>query len=169
MSISVEEKCHGVVLSRIWQALSEQVPNAHFHVSKGLSRSSYVISGLVPTIFGKGQLCQAGIFIKYASDRVSPWRYSFQRSHQDEISELRLKYGEAFVALVAGDDGIACLSFIQVKNILDEQHGEVEWVSVSRKIRENYRVAGSDGRLGKPLARNSFPGSVVEYFSQKLR
>lgn len=169
MSISGEEKYHAVVLSRIWNAVSEQLPSAHFNVSRGLSRSSYIVSGLLPAAIGKGKVSQAGIFIKYATDRVTPWRYSFHKTHQDEILELKNKYGAAFVAFVAGDDGIACVTFEQLKEVLDESYGDVEWVSVSRKLRQNYRVSGADGRLEMPLPRNSFPGSVVDYFGQKLK
>ena len=168
MSISNEEKFHGVVLRRLWSALSTELPSAHFHLDNGLSRSSYTLNGIVPSHFGKGRKASAGLFIKYATDRASPWSYSFHKTHQDEMRELYKVSGELFVAFVAGDDGIACVNYAMLKSLLDEVHEEQEWVRVSRKPRQNYRISGTDGGLERPLARNSFPTITVEYFRDLL-
>lgn len=164
MSITNEEKVHGVVLQRLWYALSEELPSAHFHIDKGLSRSSYTLKGIIPARIGRGKEAKAGLFIKYATDRVSPWSYSFLQYHQDEIRQLYQECGELFVAFVAGDDGIAGINFANLKRLLDDNHEAQEWVRVSRKPRHNYRISGNDGKLDSPLPRNSFPGLAVEYF-----
>lgn len=164
MSITNEDKVHGVVLKRLWYALSEELPSAHFHLDKGISRSSYTLNGIIPARLGRGKRAQAGLFVKYATDRVSPWSYSFSKHHQDEMRQLYQDCGELFVAFVAGDDGIAGINYEKLKQILDDNHEAQEWVRVSRKPRQNYRISGNDGVLEGPLARNSFPGIAIDYF-----
>jgi hypothetical protein len=170
MSILAEHKIHGVASLYLWEALSEQLAEAHFHLAKGNSesRSSYVLTGIVPKVIGKGITAKAGVFIKYSGSRVSPWRYSFKKVDQDEIDQLNKAFGQVFVVLVNGDDGIACLDFANLKVILDEHHEEQEWVSISRKPRQNYRVAGNDGIHEKPLPKNSYPQVIVDFFKAKL-
>lgn len=168
MTINTQEKMHGAAILRLIEALSKELPTANFSLKTGKSQSAYMIEGIVPKTLGKGRRIGAGLFIKVSNKRLSPWRYSFSREHQDEILQLKSTHGETFIALIAGDDGIAAFDFSLLKEILDEDHEEQEWVSVNRKPRENYRIKGSDGALNKPLSRNSFPGTLVEYFKREL-
>ena len=168
MSINESEKYYGVVILRLLEKLGDEIPEINFSLSTGVSNSSFIIHGLSPKLIGKGDKCSVGLFIKISNKRRSPWRYNFDRKHQDEILSLKKNYGQVFVAFVAGNDGIACIDFNNLKNLLDDTHDEQEWVSVSRKLRENYRVNGNDGGLGKPLPRNSFPNNVVSYFQSAL-
>ena len=168
MSILEQHKYHGAAALYLWNELSVQVPDAHFHFAKGGSRSAHILTGIVPKILGKGLTVRAGIFIKYSTKRLTPWRYSFKLSDQEEIQKLKDTYGQVFVVLVNGDDGIACLDFENLKVILDEHHELQEWVSITRKPKQNYRVAGNDGADEKPLPMNSYPQVIVDYFRQKL-
>lgn len=166
MSIKDQEQFHSVVLRRLWLELSSKLPNAHFHLGKGSSQSSYILKAVVPALLGKGKTVSTGVFIKYSSARVTPWRYVFKKSDQDEIQKLKQVHGEVFIAFVNGLDGIACISFDQLKTVLDDIHEEQEWVAVSRKPRQSYRFSGNDGEGEQVLARNSFPDNIVEYFSR---
>ena len=69
---------------------------------------------------------------------------------------------------MAGDDGIACIDFEQLKELLDSNHEQQEWVRVSRKLRQNYRITGNDGSMERPLARSSFPMNIVKFFKTQL-
>ena len=168
MSINNSEKYYGAVILRLLENLGVEVPETNFSLSTGKSKSSFIIHGITPTSFGKGVKSSVGLFIKISNKRLSPWRYSFDKVHQDEIYELYKNYGEVFIAFVAADDGIACVNFLQLKTFLDEQHDEQEWVSVSRKRNENYRIKGNDGSLERPLARNSFPKNITKYFVEQI-
>jgi hypothetical protein len=103
---------------------------------------------------------RVGIYIKYSTKRMSPWRFSFQRRHQEEIQEMKYNLGNVFLLLVCNDDGIVTLSFDELKRILDETHEEVEWISVARNKRQMYSVAGSDGRLGFKIGKDDFPSKI---------
>jgi hypothetical protein len=168
MTINTQEKLHGAAILRLIEALSKELPSANFSLKKGISQSAYLIEGIVPKTLGKGRRTMAGLFIKVSNQRLSPWGYSFHRDHQDEILQIKSTHGEIFVALIAGSDGIVAFDFQQFKEILDEDHEEQEWVSVSREPREQYRIKGNDGALSNPLPRNAFPGILVDYFKQEL-
>ena len=75
---------------------------------------------------------------------------------------------EVFTIFINGDDGFACLNYEGLKEILDDDFEAQEWVSVSRKHNENYRVDGNDGTRLKKLARNVYPGVIIEYFNKEL-
>lgn len=133
---------HGLVFARILHSLQRPVSIAPYHSS---SNASYVISGGI------------GLYIKYSTKRMTPWRFSFKREHQEEITEMRAKFGRVFLVLVCNDDGIVCLSYEELKKILDEHHDPVEWVSAKRHPREMYAVKGSNGALEFKIGANEFP------------
>jgi len=136
---------HGVALARI----------AHRNES-GYSISSYpTLSNSSYTINNK-----VGLYIKYSTKRMSPWSFSFKKTHQDEILEMKNKIGEVYTVLVCNNDGIVCLSFDELKRLLDAEHNEIEWISVSRSAREKYLVKGSDGKLKYKIGNNEFPEKI---------
>ena len=176
MSIGSEEKLHGVVFLRLLEEISTEFPEARFSMLTGISRSSYVLQGrllkekrhLLVSTKQTAVEFSTGLFIKTSTKRASPWSYNFVREHQDEIQQLYERHGQVFLVFVNGDDGIACLNFQQFKKVLDEHHDEQEWVRVSRKPKQNYRITGNDGQLGNPLPRNSFPKVITEFFNELL-
>lgn len=136
---------HGVVLSRL---VHGDVP-VQIHTFPTDSNASYVLNGSV------------GLYIKHSTKRMTPWRFSFQKKHQNEIQQMRDKFDYVFLILVCGDDGVVTLSYDELKKILDEQHDEVEWISVSRRPREKYAVTGSDGKLRHKIGENEFPDKIL--------
>ena len=166
MNINSEEQSHGVVALRLWEELGLEVSCLSFSIStaESRSRSSYVLKAIQPKMLGTGKESAAGLFIKVSNKRASPWRYSFHKEHQDEILELKQTYGEVFVIFVAGTDGIACVNFESLKQILDHHHEEQEWVALSRKLRQNYRLSGNDGAYERPLPKNTFPSLITDHF-----
>ena len=66
------------------------------------------------------------------------------------------------------DDGVACLSYELLKQILDDNHEDIEWVSVKSKLRSQYTISGKDGNLNKKISRTDFPRSVGLYVASLL-
>lgn len=62
--------------------------------------------------------------------------------------------------LVCHDDGIAALSYEEVKKILKEVPGHVEWISVARGKRQMYTIKGSEGKLEYKIGHNEFPAKI---------
>jgi len=137
---------HGVTFSRLFHSSKEAISIKQYPTQ---DNASYVLNDKV------------GVYIKYSTKRLTPWRFTFQKRHQDEILELKNKVGEVFLLLVCKDDGIATLSFDEVKRLLNEVHEPVEWISASRHRNEKYAIKGSDGKLELKIGNNEFPGKVL--------
>ncbi len=136
---------HGVVFSKMLHSIQEGISLRSFPSE---DNASYIINNNI------------GIYIKYSAKRLSPWRFTFQQRHQDEILEIRKNTGSVFLLLVCNDDGIVTLSFEELKGILDENHEPVEWISVSRSKREMYAVGGSNGSLKFKIGKQDFPSKI---------
>jgi hypothetical protein len=169
MEINEKEKLHGVAILRLFKMLHIELPQVNFSLRQGKSDSAYIIEGLLPKTFGKGRKLSLGLFLKISHKRLMPWRYNFHKSDQDEVLQLKMDWGECFTIFATGDDGFACLSFDNLKEILDNNHEDQEWVSISRKTGQSYRVAGNDGIRKNALARAIFPKVIAEDFKHQLK
>lgn len=138
---------HGAVLAKLTHYNEQEVTIKSYPSN---SRASYVINGSI------------GLYIKHSSNRMSPWTFSFADVHQDEILEMTQKLDRVYVALVCGENGIASLSFQELKHVLDSVHDRYEWIRVSRRPREKYAVKGSDGKLLFKIGDNQFPVRLFE-------
>jgi hypothetical protein len=98
-----------------------------------------------------------GIYIKYSSKRMTPWRFTFSPQHSAEIEKLRASTPEIFGVLVCNDEGVVCLSHAELKTVLDDRDENHQWISATRHKREMYSVEGSDGRLRLKVGANDFP------------
>lgn len=133
---------HGVALTRLVHSAGKKLCLERF---PSLSNSAYIIDEKI------------GLYVKYCAKRMSPWRFTFKKEHQDEIQAIRERLNTVFVLLVCNDDGLVCLGDKELHQILDTQHDPVEWVSASRRRREMYTVKGSNGTLEFKVGANEFP------------
>lgn len=103
---------HGLVFARILHGMQRPVSLKPF---QSVSNASYIVNDKI------------GIYIKYSSKRMTPWRFTFRKEHQAEMQLMKLHCRNVFLLLVCNDDGIVCLSDSEVKQILDSQHEPIEW------------------------------------------
>ena len=82
------------------------------------------------------------------------------RDHQEEIELLKSNFNNVFLLLVCNDDGIVCLSYSELKQIFDNQHDPIEWISATRHKRQMYAVKGSNGELDFKIGKNDFPEKI---------
>jgi hypothetical protein len=168
MPINIETQLHGAAILVLFENLGDELPDISFTLKTGTHRNSYIVEALRPSVLGKGKRLSCGLYLKTSQKRRSPWRYSYLMQHQDEISEMRQKFGEVFNVYVNGNDGFSCIDFSDLKQLLDEHHEEQEWVAVTRKPREGYRISGTDGVRETPLRKNNFPSAITDYFKKHL-
>jgi penicillin-binding protein-related factor A (putative recombinase) len=143
--ISEFEFFHGVAFARMLHATQRQLSIKTYSPS---DNAAYVVDGT------------KGIYIKYSSKRLSPWRFSFQQRHQDKMLEMKKKIGAVFLILVCNDDGLVVLTFEELRQVLDDNHEAVEWISASRIRRQMYSIKGSDGKLSFKVGRDEFLGKL---------
>jgi hypothetical protein len=141
---------HGVVFARMLHATQQQLIIKPY---SPVDNATYLVNG-------------KGLYIKYSSKRLSPWRFSFQKRHQDRIVEMKKDLGQVFVLLVCNDDGIVVLGFDELKQILNENYDSVEWISAARNSRQMYTIKGSDGKLRFKVGRDEFLNKI---FSTELK
>lgn len=144
---------HGIVFARILHATQKEISIKPFPTP---DNASYVVNNKV------------GIYIKYSSKRLSPWSFSFQKRHQDEILRMKNEIGEVFILLVCNEDGIVALNFTEVRELLNEVHLDAEWISVARGRKQMYTVKGSDGVLDYKAARGDFAKRILEACNSKV-
>lgn len=143
---------HGLVFARILHATQRPLSIKPF---PSPSNASYVVNEKI------------GIYIKYSSKRMTPWRFTFKKEHQEEIESMKNSLKAVFLLLVCNDDGIVCLDYKEVKQILDDQIDPIEWISAARHKREMYTVKGSDGKLGFKIGSNDFPEKLFNMNAPK--
>lgn len=143
---------HGIVFSKLIHNIQNGISIKLYPSS---SNASYIINESV------------GIYIKHSAKRMTPWRFSFQKCHQDEIFNMQEELNKVFVLLVCGEDGVVALSYEELKTILDDTHDEIEWISASRTRNKDYEIKGSDGKLEKKIGKIDFLKKLSDSISQK--
>jgi len=146
MSIKEYEFFNGVVLNK----LIRKGKPLNIDIFPSSSQNTFILDGKV------------GIYIKYSKKLTSPWRFTFLREHQEEFKIMSQLCSSSFLILVCNKDGIVCIDNKTLKNILDDNHAEVEWISASRLARESYSVKGSDGKLKFKINISDFPKNISD-------
>ncbi len=123
---------HGVVVAKILHSIDEGVILRRF---SGDFNAGYILNHAT------------GLYMKHCNKRLTPWRFSFQLEHLQQMQAMKDSLGKLFVVLVCNDDGIVCLSYDEVSQILHPQHEATKWIRVHRRPRQMYSVTGSDGAL----------------------
>ena len=153
MAINKFEKPHGPVLSRI----IKECDDLDIVIKPAFNKNSYFIT--IPRYVGNEEK-YVGIFIKYSTKRLSPWRFSVYKSEQEELEIFEKHCGKAFLILVCGNDGIAALNFDQLKEVLDENYEDIEWISAERRLNQEYQIRGTDGKLNRKIPPSLFPKKI---------
>jgi hypothetical protein len=132
---------HGLVFAHILHGTQRRLSIKPF---QSISNASYVVNERI------------GIYIKYSAKRMTPWRFTFMKDHRQEIDLLKSNFKKVFLVLVCNDDGLVCLSYSEVKKLLDNRHDAIEWISATRHKGEMYWVKGSNGDLDFKIGQNDF-------------
>ncbi len=146
MALKEYEFYNGVVLNR----LIRKGKPINIDIFPTTSSNSFMINDKV------------GLYIKYSTKKISPWRFSFTKEHQEEMKIMSDLLHNIYLILVCNLDGIVCIEYSELKNVLDEYYEPVEWVSVSRLKREQYSIKGSNGKLNFKIANKDFPLKIFE-------
>jgi hypothetical protein len=97
-----------------------------------------------------------GIQVRYATQRLHPWQFTFTQTHLDTLAEIGGKYESAFLVLVCHTDGIVCVPAEDALLSLTVAVGSQAWLRVDRPKGKWYRVYGPAGEFA-----NRFPSGVV--------
>lgn len=137
---------HGAVLSDIIDRAD--IPVSFQETSEAGRLLNYVINGRI------------GLQLKYATQRLRPWHFSFPASHVEALLHLRHRYARTFLALVCRTDGIIAVDADEVIPSLIATGDNQAWLRADRKKREMYRLYGPAGEFGKRFSTTTEP--IVE-------
>src|SRR5438045_1511769 len=98
---------------------------------------------------------KVGVFIKYSSKRLPPWRFTFHIDQVSDILDLEAAYFSSFVAFVCGKDGLLSLDMATLHSLVSFAETEQAWLRMERKPRSLYSVAGNRGELPNKLAKGA--------------
>jgi hypothetical protein len=139
------EQYHGAALARLIRWDGSPTVSLHLHEEY---RSAYVLDECV------------AVYVKYSTNRLSPWTFSFKPEHRGEISSLQDDFEELCITLVCGTDGIACLSSVEYDLLLNGGMSVSERVRVARAPRQKYVVSVADQKRSVRIGNNEFPAKV---------
>tara|TARA_Y100000590_G_C15705113_1_gene1008287 strand:+ start:2078 stop:2533 length:456 start_codon:yes stop_codon:yes gene_type:complete len=145
-----------------------RTPTSHYYYGAVLNQLIHCCSNLkiqsLPTSGNNSFLIneKVALYIKYTKKTISPWRFTFERIHQEEILSLREMFKHTYVVFVCSKDGIVSISYENLKFILDHEFKEAEWISFSRTGAQRYKVSGTDGILPYKLTNKSFPNEIAD-------
>lgn len=136
---------HGAIFSRIVEFKSVNLEKYSDN------NSSYIIDN------------KTVVYIKYSQKRISPWTFSFSKSHVDEIKKIKSDKEFLFIVLLCNDDGICCLNFQEFCTVTSiESEIFPKWIKAQRQQGEKYAVSGSDGELKYKIGNSDFPRKIYE-------
>src|SRR5437016_370878 len=128
--VSEFEFFHGAVFARMLHVTQQEISITPYAAA---DNAAYVLNS------------SKGIYIKYSTKRLSPWRFSFKKGHHDRIAEMKHDLGEVFVILVCNDDGAVVLTFDEYQQVAKNGRGLGDWISAARNRRQMYLVKGPEG------------------------
>lgn len=134
------ERYHGALLARLIRGGGADAVQCKVHPR---FRSVYVLDQCV------------AIYVKYSTSRLSPWTFGFKAEHRREIEALSDKFGNVFVGLVCGFDGIACLTADEYLRL-----GASESIRVARGPRQKYILSGGSQKKILRIGNSEFPTKV---------
>jgi len=124
---------HGAVLAEIVHRHTGDLAIRDLH-EEGRP-SSYILNGKV------------GLHIKHASQRLHPWPFVFTKTNLAMLQEMREVGPAVFCVFVCHTDGMACVLFDELQEVLVTGGTEQAWVRLDRRKGEWYRVSGGKGDL----------------------
>lgn len=134
---------HGAVFSRI-------IVNSPTCIKKHSgNHSSYIIDN------------KTSIYIKYSQKRISPWTFSFTKTHIEEINKVKNGFENIFIILVCNNNGICCLNYQEFCTVISVKSNYFpKWIKARRQKGEKYTVTGSDGKLTYKIGDSDFPQKI---------
>ena len=138
--ISDTARYHGSFLALLIDRLEGPVS---IEKLRGVGSGQYLVDERIP------------LALKMSVKRKGPWTFNFMRAHQEAYERLFGEYGELFVCLICGRDGVAGLSMQEMRTVLDDKFEEQESISVRRRLKTMYQVVGRDGELRGRVSRQA--------------
>ena len=144
--IGEKERYHGVALARLVQRAEQPITITSWN---SVSRSSYVLND------------RSALYIKYSTNRLSPWPFVFSADHWAELDDLSEVVEKIWIVLVCGQEGVISIDWGTVKTRLmhpDDTDGFS--LLASKRPSQKFRLRGS-GATPILIAENHYPDIIL--------
>lgn len=147
--IGEKERYHGVALCRIVASAMENI-SIRAYVDE--ARSAYIVND------------QSLLYIKYSTNRLTPWPFVFGESEVGRINDFRAQFDRVELVLVCGSDGIVSFNYAEIADVLEAGKIASFSLQVKRRRRQSYRVTGIwKGEMVVPDA--AFPRTFLDWLA----
>jgi hypothetical protein len=99
------------------------------------------------------------ILLKYSTKSRTPWLFTFTLEEMVNIETLIKQNNRIVIALVCGGDGVCAIHAKELYSILGDNPG---WLSIRRKFKGQYGVAGPNGHLERKVSFQRWPSIIFE-------
>lgn len=137
---------HGVALTRLVQDAGETVS---LQSLSGTSRCAYLVNDEVV------------VFLKYATSRLSPWRFGFSADQRRQLDILSVQFTATWIVLVCGNEGVLTVPWAQVEaELTQSRESNAFSLQASRRRGEKFRLSGASE---KPfvISESDFPARLL--------
>jgi hypothetical protein len=97
--------------------------------------------------------------IKYSTKAQSPWGFTFSEEDVSRFSAADAEFGDCFIALVCGGDGVCAFSWATAAALLAQSPGRI---AAKRGFAGCYALSGPAGGLKGKVAMNRWPAIVFD-------
>ena len=119
------------------------------------AKASAVVTRLSDVGAGCYAINDVGLLIKFARDRMSPWRFTFTADQRGAIGRLEKIFTRVGVLFVCNDAAVIVVDSPELSLLLGKPPASGS-ISVSRKPRGMARVSGPAGELPQKVADSDF-------------
>jgi hypothetical protein len=143
MKIQEQDSFHGSALMQIVEHPSFKALN------KGSNRYGHYLVN-----------ADCHIFVRYSKAESGSWSFTFNADQLEPIANISKSKADIFICFVCGQYSICLLNQSQIKQILDIESADTQWVKVVAPEGKSFRVSGSSGTLKGTVAHNAFPKNL---------
>ena len=98
---------------------------------------------------------EIGLYLKHSVKRLSPWRFTFQPEHVDDLSTMKETYRNNFLILICGRNSIAVINSDEFSALLPITEISHSWISVRTGHNKMLQIEGSSGSLSRKIRRTN--------------
>ena len=148
--IGEKERYHGVALLRLLRGLSGGSP-LNVEATEAYGGVVYLINDRAP------------MYVKYSTNRASPWAFSFTDEQRVNVEDLECIYGLVWLVFVCGNEGVLTAEWRWVRErVVRSDDFDAFSVTISRRRAHQFRISGSGTESGSlAVAESAFPREVI--------
>lgn len=106
---------------------------------------------------------QALVHLKRATKKTSPWKFTFPPGQVRSLRRAASKDSSLRIGLICHTDGVCCVPWADLRDLLPPRAESASSVSVSRPSGGAYRLRGPGGtKLNRAIRMSDWPKAILD-------